>query len=108
MDHLISLYVTLNSSRTMGIALQSTPGLSDYTKTVMNDPNYDIVAAFQTSIIACTAVTDWLLANMPNDGNGGFLGWRKQPDGTIQRITVDVASLAPLQTLIVNAKATFS
>lgn len=107
-DNLIGLYTNLNSSRAAGYTIQTVPGLADYAKTAMNDPNYDIVASFQASIVACKAVTDWLLANMPSDGNGGFVGWRKQADGTIQRVTVDLASLAPLQALIGTAIATFS
>jgi hypothetical protein len=60
------------------------------------------------SIIACKAVTDWLLANMPSDGNGGFVGWQHQADSTIVRRSVDLATLAPLAALIAAALATFA
>jgi hypothetical protein len=108
MDNLVGLYMSLNNSQNVGRSIQGIEGLGDYAKTVMNDPNYDIDVAFFTSVIACKAVTDWLLANMPGDGAGGFVKWKKQTDGTIKDITLTPADIQPLGALIETALATFS
>jgi hypothetical protein len=107
MDNLIGLYQALNASQGVGLSIQSVEGLSDYAKEKLG-ASYDINAEFMKSIVACKAVTDWLLANMPNDGNGGFVGWQHQADGTIVRRTVDLATLGPLAALIAAALATFA
>ena len=107
MDNLIGLYQNFNGAQAVGMSIQGVEGLNDHAREVLNDPAYDINAAFMGSIIACKAVTDWLLANMPSDGNGGFIGWRHQDDGSIQRVTVPVADLAPLLPLLDTAIATF-
>ena len=108
MDNLIGLYQNLNGAQALGITLQSTPGLNEVAQAVTGNPKYDIGAEFMGSIVACMAVTDWLLANMPGDGSGGFTGWRHQGDGSIQRVTVPVDSLAPLVPLLDAAAATFA
>lgn len=108
MDNLIGLYQALNASRDTGIAIQGVEGLPDYAKTALNDPAYDINAAFMTSVVACKAVTDHLLATMPGDGNGGLVGWRVGSDGKIDRLTVDVATLGLLRDLIDAALTTFA
>lgn len=107
MDNLIGLYQSLNGAQTAGIAAQGVPGLSDYAKTKLG-ADYDIDAQFLSSIIACRAVTDWLLAHMPGDGQGQFFGWQHQADGTITRLTLDPSTLAPLAPLIAAALSTFA
>lgn len=107
-DNLIHLYTVLNDSQSIGAGIQGVDGLADYAKTALNDPNYDIDAEFATSIVACTAVTTWLLANIPNDGKDGFVAWRKQDDGKIQRITIPAIELSELAGLISLALATFA
>lgn len=107
MDNLIGLYQALNASQSVGLSIQGVDGLSDYAKGKLG-ADYNINAQFMASIIACKAVTDWLLANMPGDGKGGYTGWRHQADGTIARLTVDPATLAPLASLITAALATFA
>jgi hypothetical protein len=107
MDNLIGLYQALNVSQAVGRSIQGIEGLPDYAKDVQNDPNYNINVEFMVSLVACKAVTDWLLANMPSDGSGGFVGWRQQSDGTIQRVTVPAEQLKPLSGLISAALATF-
>jgi hypothetical protein len=107
MDNLVGLYQALNASQGVGLSIQSVEGLSDYAKGKLG-PSYDINAEFMKSIIACKAVTDWLLANMPGDGKGNFFGWQHQADSTITRRAVDLAMLAPLSALIAAALATFS
>jgi hypothetical protein len=106
MDNLIGLYQALNASQGVGVSIQGVEGLSDYAKEKLG-PSYDINAEFMKSIIACKAVTDWLLANMPSDGSGGFVGWQHQADSTIVRRGVDPATLGPLAALISAALATF-
>ncbi len=108
MDNLIGLYQALNASRDVGLTIQGFEGLADYARTALNDPAYDINAAFMTSVVACKAVTDHLLAIMPGDGNGGYTGWRVGSDGKIDRVTVDVSTLGPLRDLIAAALATFA
>lgn len=108
MDNLIGLYQALNAARSVGVSIQGVDGLADHARAALGDASYDIDAAFMASIVACTAVTDWLLANMPGDGRGGFLGWERQSDGTIQRVTVSAAQLAPLSSLIAAALVTFA
>lgn len=107
-DTLISLYLVLNGSRSAGVAIQSVPGLPDFAKGAVGDPNYDIVASFQTSIVACKAVTDWLLANLPGDGGTNFYCWQKLADGTMGRVSMPVAQLADLSNLIDAAQKTFA
>ena len=106
--YLVNLYGVLNNAQATGVAIQDVAGLTDYARTALNSPSYDINAEFMTSIVACKAVTDWLLANMPSDGNGGFIGWRHQDSGSIQVVTVTAADLAPLTALITAALATFA
>jgi hypothetical protein len=108
MDNLIGLYQALNASQGVGLSIQGVEGLSDYAKTVLADPDYNIDADFMISLVACKAVTDWLLENMPSDGADGFVAWRKQDDGSIQRITVPVDQLMPLQSRISAALTTFA
>ncbi|MHB2205063.1 hypothetical protein [Methylobacterium sp. CM6257] len=108
MDNLIGLYQALNASQGVGLSIQGVEGLSDYAKQAVGNPDYDIDAEFMASVIACKAVTDWLLANMPSDGNGGFLGWRLQQDSTVQRVIVDRNTLGDLAALIDTALATFA
>ena len=108
MDNLIGLYQVLNSSRDVGLTIQGVEGLTDYAKTALNDPTYDIDSAFMTSVIACKAVTDHLLTAMPSDGNSGFIGWRVGSDGKIDRVIVDVTTLGQLRDLIDAALATFA
>ncbi len=107
MDNLIGLYQNLNGAQALGLTLQSVEGLNEAARQVTGDPDYDINAAFMASIIACMAVTDWLLANMPGDGNGGFIGWRHEADGSIQRVMVPINDLVPLVPLLDAAAATF-
>jgi hypothetical protein len=107
MDNLIGLYQALNGAQGVGLSIQGVEGLSDYAKDKLG-ASYDINTEFVKSIVACKAVTDWLLANMPSDGNGGFVGWQHQADGTIIRRAVAVATLAPLAALIAAALATFA
>ena len=107
MDNLIGLYQALNASQGVGLSIQGVEGLSDYAKEKLG-ASYDINVEFMKSIVACKAVTDWLLANMPSDGNGGFVGWQHQADSTIVRRSVDLATLGPLAALIAAALATFA
>lgn len=107
-DNLIGLYQALNASRDAGLTIQSVEGLADYAKTALNDPAYDINAAFMASVVACKAVTDHLLTIMPGDGNGGFIGWRVGSDGKISRVEVAASTLGPLRDLINAALATFA
>lgn len=107
MDNLIGLYASLNGAQVVGLSIQGVEGLTEYAE-ARNGAGYDINAAFMDSIIACKAVTDWLLANMPGDGKGGFIGWQHQADGTIGDVVLDAVSLAPLKTLIDAALATFA
>jgi hypothetical protein len=107
MDNLVGLYQALNASQGVGLSIQGVDGLSDYAKDKLG-ASYDINAEFMKSIVACKAVTDWLLANMPSDGNGGFVGWQHQADGTIVRRGIDLAKIGPLASLIATALATFA
>ena len=107
-DNLVGLYQNLNGAQSLGLTLQSVEGLNDAARQVTGDPTYDINAAFMASIIACKAVTDWLLANMPGDGAGGFIGWRHEADGSIQRVTVPINDLVPLVPLLDAAAKTFA
>lgn len=108
MDNLIGLYQALNASQVTGRSIQGVEGLSEYARSALSDPAYDIDAAFMASLAACKGVTDWLLANMPSDGAGGFVGWRRQADGTIQRVTMPTDQLKPLADLIDAALTTFA
>ncbi|WP_267355575.1 MULTISPECIES: hypothetical protein [unclassified Methylobacterium] len=107
MDNLIGLYQALNASQAVGLSIQGVGGLSDYAKDKLG-ADYDINAQFMASIIACKTVTDWLLANMPGDGKGGYTGWQHRADGTIGDVTLNPATLAPLASLITAALATFA
>lgn len=107
MDNLIGLYQALNASQGVGLSIQGVEGLSDYAKDKLG-VSYDINAEFMKSIVACKAVTDWLLANMPGDGKGGFTGWQRVENGQIARRQVDVSTLEPLADLIDAALATFA
>lgn len=106
-DNLIGLYQSLNSAQAQGLNIQSIPGLNAYAKQATGNPDFEIEAEFMRSIIACKAVTDWLLANMPGDGNGGFLGWQHRPNGSITKVVIDVEALAPLSGLVAAAAANF-
>lgn len=108
MDNLIGLYQALNASQGVGLSIQGVEGLSAYAKEKLGNPDYDIDASFMASIIACKGVTDWLLLNMPGDGQGGFIGWQHRIDGAITRVTVDLETLAPLTDLLDAALATFA
>lgn len=107
MDNLIGLYQALNASQGVGLSIQGVEGLADYAKDQLG-VSYDINAEFMKSIVACKAVTDWLLENMPSDGKGGFTGWQRLENGQIVRRQVDVSALQPLATLITAALATFA
>ncbi|MHC2108977.1 hypothetical protein [Methylobacterium sp. CM6246] len=105
---LVGLYQALNGSQGVGRSIQGVEGLAEYAKEALQAPDYDIDAEFMRSIIACKAVTDWLLANLPNDGAGGYVGWTHEGDGQIVPLTVAADTLAPLAALIDTALATFA
>jgi hypothetical protein len=105
---LVGLYQALNGAQDAGIAIQGVEGLADYAKEAMGDPAYDIDAEFMASIVACMAVTDWLLANMRNDGAGGVVGWVRNAEGQFDPLTVPAEDLAALSALIDAALATFA
>lgn len=107
-SYLVNLFNVLNNAQATGLSIQGVTGLTDYARTALNNPSYDINAEFTASILACKAVTDWLLANMPSDGSGGFVGWRHKDAGQIQVVTVSADQLAPLAALIGTALATFA
>ena len=105
---LVGLYQALNGSQDVGLSIQGVEGLSEYAKQAQRDPDYDINAEFMDSIGACMAVTDWLLANMRNDGAGGVVGWVRNADGQFESLTVSAQDLEPLGVLIDAALATFA
>lgn len=107
MDNMIGLYQALNAARDIGISIMGTDGLDEYAKATRKDENYDIKSEFAKAIGPCKAVTDHLLEIMPGDGKGGFLGWRLTDEGKIERVTIDVTSLAELRGLITVAAEAF-
>jgi hypothetical protein len=107
-DSLIGLYTNLNTAQRSGREIQGVEGLAEYAKERTGDPEFDINTEFMKSIIACKAVTDWQLANMPGDGNGRFFGWEQQPDGSLGDVYMSTEQLLPLAALIATALATFA
>jgi hypothetical protein len=52
-------------------AAASVGGIAAYARAQEGDDNYDVAAEFTAMMAACTAVIDWIVANIP--ANGGYV-----------------------------------
>jgi len=98
-DMIVNFHSALRGARALGEAVEETTGLADYAKQAMGDQNYDIVAAFTATLAKGQLVTDWIAANLPNDGNGNYASFTYS-DGDFSRIALSSSLLAPLSALI--------
>lgn len=73
-----------------------TPGLPEYARAQVNDPNYDIVAEYQAMRSAIVALRDAVVSLFPKDASGWLLYQQLAADGTITVRTFTSAQTAVL------------
>jgi hypothetical protein len=96
---LIGLHQVLRDARAYGLSVQGTAGLVEYAQAATGDAAYNILGAFASVLDTGAAVTDWIAANVPNDGAGGYVGFTLT-NGDFQGAQLSADQAAPLGPLL--------
>lgn len=93
------LFDTLRGAKDDGQKLAAIAGIEAYAKTFNGDA-YSITQSFMGVLAAGTAVTDWIIANVPGDGKGGIVTRRFQDGGKTLQVTMAPEEIAPITPLL--------
>lgn len=98
-EPLTRLFDGLRECRDVGQSLISVDGLDAQARSVMG-ADFSIVAWFSAVLQAGTLVTEWLIANLPSDGNGGIVLREFVTGARTREKTIPSGDLTPVVALL--------
>lgn len=77
---ILSYATQLADAKVALASVASVSGIGAYAQEQIADPTFDIVTSFNDMVAAVDAVTAWIIANFPKDGDGYLLATLFSPD----------------------------